>query len=154
MEGSHCQNKLLHLSHPYWNLNLWPCLNWVFTNAQNWQYWYCIPIYFHLNLHHLILINMKLDIRECNRITFQGCRLHWSSSFAMVQLKRSWQYWQSCCGAESLWKYLMFHDQYFFAWPVAIDSLWSSLVTTPKPYFSNKKEHKRFFLLHEKVIFW
>ena len=43
-----------------------------------------------LYLHHMMLVNMKLDISDCKRIIFQGCRLHWSSSFLMVQLKQSW----------------------------------------------------------------
>ena len=32
------------------------------------------------------------------RITFQGCRLDWSFSFLMAQLKWNWQCWHSCCG--------------------------------------------------------
>ena len=73
-----------------------------FTNGQNWQYWHycqlCIPIYcsFLLYLQHMVLVNMKLDISGCSRITFQGCRLHWPSSFLMAQLKLSWQYWHFC----------------------------------------------------------
>ena len=60
---------------------------------------------FLLYLHHMMLINIKLDISGCIRITFQGCRHHCASSFLMAQLKRSWQYWHSCL-AESLWKTL------------------------------------------------
>ena len=48
----------------------------------------------------------KLEISGYNRIIFQGCRLHWSSSFLMAELERSWQYWHSCI-AESLWKTLL-----------------------------------------------
>ena len=48
----------------------------------------------------------KLEISGYNRIIFQGCRLHWSSSFLMAELKRSWQYGHSCI-AESLWKTLL-----------------------------------------------
>ena len=36
---------------------------------------------------------MKLDISGYNGITFQGCKLHWNSSFLMGQPKQSWQYW-------------------------------------------------------------
>ena len=57
-------------------------------------------------LHGMVLVNMKIDISGCNRITFQGCRLHKSSSFLMVQLKQSWQCWHSCV-VESLRKTLM-----------------------------------------------
>ena len=49
---------------------------------------------------------MKLTFGGCNRIAFQGCRLHWSDSFLMAQLKQSWQYWHSCTG-ESLWRTLL-----------------------------------------------
>ena len=60
---------------------------------------------FLLNLQHMMLANVKFDISGCNGITFQGCRDHWSSSFLMVQLKRSWQYCHSCI-VEILWKTL------------------------------------------------
>ena len=41
-----------------------------------------ITIYFSFLLHlqHMMLVNMKLDISGCNRITFQGYRLHWMLS--------------------------------------------------------------------------
>ena len=32
-----------------------------------------------LYLQHMMLVNVKLDISGCNRIAFEGCRLHWSS---------------------------------------------------------------------------
>ena len=60
---------------------------------------------FHLYLHHMLLVNMTLDISWYNRVTFQGCTLQWSSSFLMEQLKQSWQYWHSCI-VKSLWKTL------------------------------------------------
>ena len=44
----------------------------------------------------VILLNMKLDISGCNRITFQAYILYWSCSFLMAQLKRSYQHWRSC----------------------------------------------------------
>ena len=34
---------------------------------------------FLLNLQHMMLLNVKLDMSGCNRITFQGCSLHWSN---------------------------------------------------------------------------
>ena len=37
---------------------------------------------FVLYLEHFMLVSIKLDIIECNRITFQGCRFHWSSDTA------------------------------------------------------------------------
>ena len=60
-------------------------------------------------LQHIRLVNMKLDISGYNRITFQGCRLHWNSSFLMVQPKRSWQYLHSCI-VENLWKNPIFYS--------------------------------------------
>ena len=45
---------------------------------------------FFLYLHYMMLVNIKLDVNGCNRITFQGRILHWSSSFQMAKLKRSW----------------------------------------------------------------
>ena len=61
----------------------------VFINAQNWQYCHyyqlCIAILyicnFLHNLQHVMLVNLKLYISGCNRITFQDCRLLWSSSW-------------------------------------------------------------------------
>ena len=61
---------------------------------------------FLLYLQHMVLVNMKIDISGFNSITFQGCRLRWSSYFLMVKVKQSWQYWHSCI-VESLWKTLM-----------------------------------------------
>ena len=40
-----------------------------------------------VSLQQILLVNRKLDISGLNRITFQGCRLHWSSSFLMAQIK-------------------------------------------------------------------
>ena len=45
----------------------------------------------------MILVNIKSDISGWNRITFQGCTFHWSSSFLMTELKQSWQFWHSYC---------------------------------------------------------
>ena len=42
---------------------------------------------FHLYSQHMMLVNVKLDISGCNRNTFQGCVLHWSSFFLMAHLK-------------------------------------------------------------------
>ena len=61
---------------------------------------------FLLHWQHVIWVNMKLDISGCNKITFQGCRLHWFSYFLMTQRKWSWQCWHSCI-VESLWKTLL-----------------------------------------------
>ena len=41
----------------------------------------------------MILVNMKLDISGCNRITLQGCRYHWSIFFHMAQLKLAFSYY-------------------------------------------------------------
>ena len=60
---------------------------------------------FLLYLQHMMLINVILDIRGCNRSTFEGCRLYWSSSFLKAWLKQNWQYCHSCV-VESLWKTL------------------------------------------------
>ena len=53
---------------------------------------------------------MKLDISGRNRITLQGCRLYWSSSFLLVQVRQNWQYWHSCV-VESLGKTLLIHEK-------------------------------------------
>ena len=64
-----------------------------FTNTHNWQCWHCcqlcIPIYleFPFYLHHMRLVNVKLDVSGCRRIIFQGCTLDWRSSLLMTQLK-------------------------------------------------------------------
>ena len=44
---------------------------------------------FLLYLQHMILVNAKLNICGYKRITFEGCRFRWLSSFLMGQLKRS-----------------------------------------------------------------
>ena len=51
---------------------------------------------FILNICHSIVVNIKLYISGYKRIIVQGCRLCWSCSFLMAQLKQSWQYWHSC----------------------------------------------------------
>ena len=51
-----------------------------------------------LYLHHIMLVNVRLDVSGYNGIIFQGCRLYYSSSFLMVQLERSWH----SCIAENL----------------------------------------------------
>ena len=61
---------------------------------------------FIINICHTNVVNIELYISGYKRIIFQGCRLHWSCSFLMAQLKQSWQYWHSCI-AESLWKTLL-----------------------------------------------
>ena len=41
----------------------------IFTNTQNWQYWHCVFPYicsFVLDLHHMMLVNVKLDVSGCN----------------------------------------------------------------------------------------
>ena len=44
---------------------------------------------FLLYLQHMMLVNMKLDISWCNRITFQGCKLYWFLFNAlMAQIKK------------------------------------------------------------------
>ena len=74
-----------------------------FTKAQNWHYWhYCqLCIQFLLYLHHMMLVNVKLDVSGHKRIRFQCCRLHWYYSFLITQLKQNWQYYHSYI-AESL----------------------------------------------------
>ena len=52
--------------------------------------------HFLLYLYHMIILNVQLDISECKSSTFQGCKLHLSSSFRMAQPKRNRQYWHSC----------------------------------------------------------
>ena len=70
---------------------------------------YCqirIPIYIFtvfFFIHTIFFVNVKLYVNRYKRIIFQRCKLHWSHSFLMAQLKQSWQYWHSCV-TESLWK--------------------------------------------------
>ena len=42
-----------------------------------------------LYLHHLMLVNVKLDISGYELITFHGCRFPWSGAFLMAWLKQS-----------------------------------------------------------------
>ena len=49
---------------------------------------------FLLYVHHMILVNVKLNVSEHTRILFQCSKHYWSSCFLMTQLKRSWQYWR------------------------------------------------------------
>ena len=58
---------------------------------------------FLLYLQHVMQVNIKLDNSGCKRIAFQGCRLHWSSSLPIAQVKWGRQYWHYCI-VESLWK--------------------------------------------------
>ena len=67
---------------------------------------------FLLYLYHMIIVNVKLDVDM--RIIFQDCRLHWSSSFSMAQLKRSWHYWHSCI--EGLWNHSTFSCNFAKSW--------------------------------------
>ena len=57
------------------------------TNTHNWQLFIPINFQFASLFQHMMLVNVNLDISGHHRIIFQGCRLHWSSSFAMAQLK-------------------------------------------------------------------
>ena len=41
-------------------------------------------------LHHMMLVNMKLDVSRHKRIALQGYRILWSSSFQKAQLKLIW----------------------------------------------------------------
>ena len=58
---------------------------------------------FLLHLHQLMLVNLKYNVRWYKTIAFQDCRLHQPSQFLIAQLKRSWQYWNSCI-VGILWK--------------------------------------------------
>ena len=57
-------------------------------------------------LHHLTLVNKKLDPSGFKMIILQDCRLHGSCSFLMAQLNQSCQYLHYCI-PESLWKTLL-----------------------------------------------
>ena len=62
---------------------------------------------FLLYLPHMMPVNVKLDISEYNRITFQGfVDLMVRVPFYWHSWKRSWQYWHSCI-VDSLWKTLI-----------------------------------------------
>ena len=68
------------------------------TNLEIWHYsQLCVPIYLQFpSLYLIMLVNGKIDVSGCNRITFQGYSLRWSISFLMAQQKQSWQYWHFC----------------------------------------------------------
>ena len=66
-------------------------------------------------VNHMMLVNMEIDVSEKKRITCWGYRFHWSSSFRMVELKRSWQYWHSCV-AKNLWKPLFGNQFHISLW--------------------------------------
>ena len=93
-----------------------------FTQTQNWQYWHYCQLGFCINtyiysflryLHHMMLVNVELDVRGCKGISFQCWRFHWSSSILIAELKQSWQYWHSCTVQRSL-KTLLLNSQ---NWP-------------------------------------
>ena len=45
------------------------------------------PTGMHSCLHHMMLVNLKLNVSGYKRVILQGCRLFWSNSFLMAQLK-------------------------------------------------------------------
>ena len=78
------------------------------TNTQNWQYWYycqlCIPIYlqFPSFLHHIMLVNVVLEVCGCKRIIFAGCKLYWHSKFLTIfgniRILVLWRVYEKLCG--------------------------------------------------------
>ena len=58
---------------------------------------------FLLYLHQLMLVNVKLEIKGCRRIIFQGYNALWGQLTFNGRAKQSWQWWYSCV-VESLWK--------------------------------------------------
>ena len=113
--------NILFLVFGWVNMSPWTLSFGVFTNTQIWQYYHycqlCISLYFQFHyLHHMMLVNVKLHVRGCKRIIIKGCRLHYSSSFLMVQLKQRWQYWHFCI-AESLWRTVLSSVSLFFLFP-------------------------------------
>ena len=74
---------------------------------------FCINTYiysFLLYLHHMMLVNVELDVRGYKGISFQCWRFHWSSSILIAELKQIWQYWHSC-NVERSWKTLLLNSQ-------------------------------------------
>ena len=65
---------------------------YIRKSDRHWTVGFCS---FLLYLQHMISVNMKLDISRCTRMTFRGCRLHWSISFLMTLPKQVRQYWHS-----------------------------------------------------------
>ena len=72
----------------------------------NFLFLYISSFLLNLQYIYMMLVNVKLNISGCDRITFQVCRSHWSSSYVVAQLKQIWKYWLSCV-VESLWKILL-----------------------------------------------
>ena len=75
------------------------------TITQSGQYWFVSPYIcsFFLYLHQLMLINLKLEIKEYVRIIFQGYMLCTASWFFIAELKWSWH----SCIRERSWTTLM-----------------------------------------------
>ena len=46
------------------------------------------PYIQYLHLYHMLFVNIKLDVSRYESIIFEGCRLHWSSSFLNGTAKR------------------------------------------------------------------
>ena len=81
-------HMLIRVFHKCTKLAIMPLLSTLYIHI------FAVSIFIYLQ--HMILINIKLHFGGCNRITFQGCRLHWFDSFLMAQSKRSWQYCHTC----------------------------------------------------------
>ena len=65
-----------------------------FSQTQSWHYCkLCIFPYvwsFLLYFYQLMLMNARLEIKEYEVITFQGCTLHLTGSFLLIELKLSY----------------------------------------------------------------
>ena len=112
-----------------------------FTNTQDWQYWHCCQFHipricsFLLYLHHMILVNVQLNVSGYKGIKY--CQIRWSASFLMALSKWSWQYWHSSI-VDSLWKPLL----PVFPIAIATNILMADSVANPG------------FLRHGTLIFW
>ena len=79
----HCLIELLSFSQSHTISNIDIIANFVVPFVCN----------FLLYVQHKMLANERINISGNKRVTYQGCGVYWFSSFPMVQLKRSWQYW-------------------------------------------------------------
>ena len=106
-----------------------------FTNAQigiiaNFVFPFFCNFLLYLQ-HDMMLVKMRLDISKYNGIAIQGCRLHWSSTFLIAQLKRNWQYcilvlWIVCEKPQCLVKCNVVVNNRLLVWHFSTESLKSS----------------------------
>ena len=105
------KHRIVHIA----NHHLWNILTFIFPYICNLL----------LHLHHMMLVNVKIDVSGYEKITIQGYRLHWFSSFLMAQWKQSWH----SCVVGSLRKSQMYCEKagnYCILWTKSLPLYWAS----------------------------